>query len=120
MIQLTPHMRILVAVEPASKQTPPEKVKGHGRNGAEDYTGAEKVKISHPTLQPGDSCPDCKKGTVYETAEPGRVVRLTGQAPLNATVYELQKLRCNLCGTIYTAPAPPEVGENKYECAKQS
>ena len=43
-------------------------------------------------------------------AELGRLVRIHGQAPLGATVYELQKLRCNLCGTIFTAPAPPEVG----------
>jgi hypothetical protein len=42
------------------------------------------------------------------------LVRIRGQAPLGATVYELQKLRCHLCGTIFTAPAPPEVGENKY------
>ena len=58
--------------QPAS----PEKVKGHGRNGADAYTGAEKVKISHKKLQPGDSCPECKKGIVYETAEPGRLVRI--------------------------------------------
>ena len=96
-------------------EPPPEKVKGHGRNGAEAYTSAEKVKISHPKLKPGDSCPECNKGTVYETAEPGRLVRLTGEAPLQATVYELQKLRCNLCGTIFTAPAPPEVGSQKYD-----
>ncbi|MFC1783684.1 IS66 family transposase [Planctomycetota bacterium] len=96
-------------------EPPPEKVKGHGRNGAEAYTSAEKVKISHQKLKPGDSCPECNKGTVYETAEPGRLVRLTGQAPLQATVYELQKLRCNLCGTIFTAPAPPEVGNDKYD-----
>ena len=96
---------------------PPEKVKGHGRNGADAYTGAQKVTISHPKLKPGDSCPECQKGTVYETAEPGRLVRLTGQAPLQATVYELQKLRCNLCGAIFTAPAPPEVGDNKYDAA---
>jgi transposase len=95
--------------------TPPEKVKGHGRNGAADYPGAEKIKISHQTLKPGDSCPQCHKGTVYETVEPGRLVRIRGQAPLGATVYELQKLRCHLCGTIFTALAPPEVGEQKYD-----
>ena len=106
--------------EQASKQPASEKPKGHGRNGAKAYTGAEKIKIPHPALQPGDSCPECNKGTVYETAEPGRLVRLTGQAPLNATVYELQKLRCNLCGEIYTAPAPPEVGENKYDAESAS
>jgi transposase len=96
-------------------EPPPEKVKGHGRNGAEAYTSARKVTISHPKFKPGDSCPECQKGTVYETAAPGRLVRLTGQAPLAATVYELQKLRCNLCGTIFTAPAPPEVGADKYD-----
>jgi transposase len=100
---------------PGQPETPPEKVPGHGRNGADAYTGAEKVTISHQKLKPGDPCPECQKGTVYETAEPGRLVRITGQAPLQATVYELQKLRCNLCGTIFTAPAPPEVGENKYD-----
>ena len=99
---------------PRPPEPPPEKVKGHGRNGAEAYTSAQKVKISHQKLKPGDSCPECQKGTVYETAEPGRLVRLTGQAPLQATVYELQKLRCNLCGKIFTAPAPPEVGDDKY------
>jgi hypothetical protein len=38
-----------------------------------------------------------------------------GQAPLAATVYELQRLRCSLCGEIYTAEAPEGVGEEKYE-----
>jgi len=88
---------------------------GHGRNGSDAYTSAEKVKISHETLKPGDRCPKCDQGTVYETAEPGRLVRIRGQAPLGATVYELQKLRCNLCGEIFTAAAPPEVGSQKYD-----
>jgi len=77
--------------------------------------GAEKVQVAHPSLQGGDACPSCKKGTVYETAEPGRLVRVRGQAPLGATVYELQKLRCNLCGQIFTAPAPSGVGSEKYD-----
>ena len=93
----------------------PEKAKGHGRNGAQTYEGADKVRVAHPTLRGGDTCPSCKKGKVYETAEPGRLVRIRGQAPLGATVYELQKLRCNLCGEIFTAPAPPEVGSQKYD-----
>jgi len=76
--------------------------KGHGRNGADAYAGAEKVEVRHETLQPGDPCPKCKKGTVYETVRPGVLVRLVGQAPISATVYELQKLRCNLCGVVVT------------------
>jgi len=93
----------------------PQKAKGHGRNGAEAYVGAEKVRVPHESLKPGDACPNCQRGTVYETAEPGRLVRIRGQAPLGATVYELQKLRCNLCGQIFTAQTPPGVGPAKYD-----
>ena len=63
-----------------------EKPKRHGRNGADAYTGAPKVKVSHETLKPGDSCPNCVKGTVYECKIPGRITRVTGQAPLMAKV----------------------------------
>ncbi len=27
-------------------------------------------------------------------------------APIQATIYEMESLRCNLCGASYTAPAP--------------
>jgi len=91
------------------------KAKGHGRNGAKEYVGAEKVRVPHASLKPGDACPNCKKGTVYESVEPGHIVRICGQAPLGATVYELQKLRCNLCGQIFTAQTPPGVGPDKYD-----
>ena len=98
----------------------PKKAKGHGRNGADTYTGADKVRVPHASLKPGDACPDCKKGTVYESVKPGHLVRVRGQAPLGATVYELQKLRCNLCGKIFTAKAPPEVGPDKYDAESAS
>src|SRR2546428_12843363 len=39
----------------------------------------------------------------------------SGQAPLAATVYELESLRCNLCGEVFEAEAPEGVGEKKYE-----
>jgi transposase len=97
-----------------------QKAKGHGRNGAEAYTGADKVCVPHESLKPGDTCPNCKKGTVYQSVEPGRLVRIRGQAPLGATVYELQKLRCNLCGQIFTAQAPPGVGPDKYDAESAS
>jgi hypothetical protein len=43
------------------------------------------------------------------------LVRIKGQAPIAATVYELEKLRCNLCGDVFTAAAPEEAGEEKYD-----
>ena len=44
----------------------------------------QKVEVPHEFLQPGDSCPEHQKGTVYETGRPGVLVRLVGQAPLAA------------------------------------
>jgi transposase len=107
------------APEDQDPQTKP-KAKGHGRNGVEAYTGADKVRVPHASLKPGDACPSCKKGTVYESVEPGHIVRIRGQAPLGATVYELQKLRCNLCGQIFTAALPPGVGPDKYDAESAS
>ena len=93
-----------------------KKRKGHGRNGADAYQGAKKVEVPHGTLKSGDPCPetDCT-GKVYPLSDPGLLVRIKGLPPLGATVYELEKLRCNLCGTIFTAKAPPGIGEKKYD-----
>jgi len=88
---------------------------GHGRNGAAAYTGAERVKVAHSSLHTGDCCPGCEKGKVYPLAEPAVPVRITGMAPLGATVYEHDRLRCNLCGEVFTAAAPEGVGEKKYD-----
>jgi transposase len=93
--------------------------KGHGRNGAEAYRGAERIDVPHPSLHAGDGCPACGEGTVYEKA-PGVLVRITGQPPLAATVYQLQKLRCHLCGQVFTADPPQAVGDQKYDAAAGS
>jgi hypothetical protein len=91
------------------------KPKGHGRNGAESYKGADKVEIQHEVLKPKDKCPKCLKGKLYEMKNPKTVVRITGQSPLHATVFKMQKLRCNLCGEVFTADAPAEIGEERYD-----
>ena len=88
---------------------------GHGRNGAQAYGGARRIKIAHASLQPGNRCPECQKGKVYEQKDPALRIRVVGQAPIAATVYELERLRCNLCGEIFEAAAPASVGEKKYD-----
>jgi len=93
------------------------KPKGHGRNAAADYTGAELIKVDHATLKPSDNCPGCLKGILYEMKVPKVVVRITGKAPIDAKVYQMQKLRCNLCGEIFIADTPPGIGEEKYDAA---
>jgi transposase len=101
---------------PSASKEPKGPAAGHGRNGAAAYGGAQKIKIPHASLKAGDPCPDAQcSGKVYLQRDPGVLVRIKGQAPLTATVYELEKLRCNLCGDVYTAAAPPEAGEKKYD-----
>jgi transposase len=91
------------------------KRKGHGRNGAAAYTGADKVRVSNTTLKAADPCPLCSKGKIYKIKTPGFVLRLVGRAPIHATVYELEKLRCNLCGEVFTAKEPDGIGDEKYD-----
>ena len=70
--------------------------RGHGRNGVEAYRGASRIDVAHPSLTAGDPCPACSQGTVYEKT-PGVMVRITGQPPLVATVYQLKS-----CGLTCT------------------
>ncbi len=99
------------AEQPEAKQRRP----GHGRNGAADYPGAARIPVPHEFLQPGDNCPACLRGTAYAVATPGVLIRFVGQPPLQATIYELQKLRCHLCGQVFTAQPPAGVGPEKYD-----
>jgi transposase len=99
-------------IEPDADAPPPP---GHGRNGAEAFGGASKVEIAHQQLKHGDRCPECKKGNVYGQKEPKVLVRIVGQAPLAATVYSLERLRCGACGQVFTAQEPEGVGPEKYD-----
>lgn len=96
---------------PVPKPRPP----GHGRNAAQAYSGAPIVECVSPDLEPGDRCPQCDKGKVYDSP-PKSLVKVVGQAPLGATVYRVQRLRCRLCDAIFTAPLPAAVASlPKYD-----
>jgi len=88
---------------------------GHGRRGAAAFTGANRVSIAHPTLHSGDTCPECLRGRVYRQKEPATLVRFVGHAPLEATVFEMERLRCNACGQVFTADEPNTAGVDKYD-----
>jgi transposase len=96
----------------AADEKPPPK--GHGRNAANVYQGAERIAVPYGALHAGDPCPECGKGTLY-AKRPAVVVRITGQAPLSAKKYELERLRCGLCGKVFTAELPKEAGRQKYD-----
>ena len=100
---------------PEDPQAESQSASGHGRNGAAAYRGAKKVPIAHAKLSHGDRCPECTRGNVYAQKEPKALVRIVGQAPLAATVYELERLRCNACGEVFTAEEPEGVGPEKFD-----
>lgn len=101
-----------VPVFPEENKAP---VPGHGRNGAAAFTSAQKVEVKNTELTAGCTCPECQKGKVYLQKERKTLVRFIARPPVQATVYELERLRCNLCGEVYTAKEPEGVGPDKYD-----
>ena len=109
--------KVLKRNKAGGKKKKKKKRKGHGKNGAAAYNGAEKIPVAHESLKPKELCPDCHRGKLYELPEPGIIIRITGNAPCSGKIYELQKLRCNLCLKIFTAAAPDNIGDEKYDAA---
>lgn len=86
-----------------------------GDNSAAEYTGAERIQIRHELLQAGDRCPECWEGKVYPQREPHTRIRIVGQAPIHATVYEMESLRCNGCGEVFTGQPTLEAAGEKFD-----
>ena len=102
--------------EPAGKPDASESSpSGHGRNPAAAFRGGKQVAVAHSTLHSGDTCPECLRGRVYRQKEPATLVRFVGHAPLEATVFEMERLRCNACGEVFTADEPETAGPEKYD-----
>jgi transposase len=95
----------------SEKNRPP----GHGRMGADVYPQAETISYRHPDVCRGQSCPQCRRGTLYTLKDPSVEVRIVGQAPLSARRYERERLRSSACGAVLAAPLPPEAGTEKYD-----
>ena len=91
------------------------KARGHGRNSHRRYTGARRVRISHPTLKAGQTCPECSRGKLRLRPNPAVAIAVRAQPPVGAVIHEMEQLRCDTCGRMFTAPTPPEAGVEKYD-----
>lgn len=111
--------------EPGTPSSPPSpdepkkskpKRKGHGRLGVDDYPGAVKIPVPHKDLRPGCECPGpgCK-GKLHHMQEPSTELRIFGQPPLMAKIWEMEGLRCGLCQEVFRAEAPKEALGPKYD-----
>lgn len=108
--------------EKAAKVCPPPdpppsdakpKRKGHGRRPARQYTGARRIPVCHPSVKVGDLCPKCQRGKV-RAKKPAVVVQVEASPPITAKAFEMERFRCDTCGTVFTAPTPPEAMKEKY------
>ena len=88
--------------------------KGHGRTAAKGYWGAKRVEVPHAQLTVGEQCPDCARGKLYQLKAFSPLLWLEGRAPVAATLYECQSMRCSACGTVFAASPPGEAAEKKY------
>lgn len=88
---------------------PYKKERKKGLRGSAAYPDAEVIDCRHPTLKPGDICPKCGQGKLYAMiGAVGKIIKLIGSPILQATLYNVHKLRCNACDWISSAPLPEE------------
>lgn len=92
------------------------KAKGHGRIGADEYEPDEIIQVRHASLKAGDHCPTDCGGKLYQRNDkPGGIIRVLGQSCAHVVRYDFDKLRCALCGTVFTAEAPSDFPPHKYD-----
>lgn len=90
---------------------------GHGRVSHRRYTGARRIRVPHPELKAGQACPDCRRGKLRPQKEPATTVTLRAQPPVGALIHEMERLRCDGCGKVFTAPIPAEAAAEKFDPA---
>ena len=108
---------VLGSTPSAGKQSERQErpAKGHGRHGARAYFGAKRVAVPYAEMKAGERCPECGKGNLYRLNKSSPVLWLEGKAPVQATMYECEILRCGGCGKLFTAEAPLEARQKKYD-----
>jgi transposase len=92
--------------------TDPQIKPGHGQRGHKSWKNAVVVSHAHTTFSAGGPCPKCPDGKLYIFKEPAVWVRIIGQPPLTVEVNQLERLRCNPCGELFTAKPPEELVRN--------
>ena len=99
---------------PETKEPVAGRRKGYGRLPVSAYPHACHTPVPHESLRPGDTCPACGLGRLYELADPAHFLRILGQPLLSASCWCCQRLRCCPCGAVFTARAPAEAQGDKY------
>ena len=99
---------------PGRDEKPKPKAKSHGRLGSNNYRFSKTISHAHQTLTSGQSCPDCACGKL-QNHKPRQIIRLRGNAPIEAELHQPESFRCGACGQIFNAEISADVGEEKAD-----
>ncbi|MBA3582898.1 MAG: IS66 family transposase [Gammaproteobacteria bacterium] len=109
----------VVDAEPAAddiaSSAPVVKKPGHGRLPHTAYEQCEEVTLAITDYAVGDRCL-CSQGKLRRYGA-GVLLRVRGQSMARVIRYTVEKLRCDACQVLVTAPIPPEVGTEKYDAS---
>jgi len=89
-----------------------KKKPNHGHRPSSEYTNAKTIAIAHQALVKGNLCPSCQKGRLFNLS-PGTIIHIIGQPWLKVEIYKPERLRCPVCGKIFTADLPQEVATSR-------
>ena len=88
----------------------------NGRLSHQQYQNKEIINVAHINYKPGDLCPLQCGGRLWNSS-PGNIIKIKGQGFAKAIHYQVQKLRCSLCGYLISADLPSDASEEKYDYA---
>lgn len=91
----------------------------NGRNPSNAYQSKETIMVTHTDYKVGDDCPLACGGKLY-AVNPGIIIKVNGQNSFCVTEYQLEKLRCALCGELFTASIPQAAWGEKYDAKFKS
>lgn len=97
----------------SDEQEPPPR-RGHGRLPHTVYKNAITIDLPLSDYQVGDECPTLCGGKLGAWG-PGVLTRIKGSNFAEVYLYQIEKLRCNLCGYLLSADIPSDIGEEKYD-----
>jgi transposase len=90
----------------------PPKEKETSDSSGKPLPKVDEICVHHKTLKPGDTCPECGKGKLYEVDSMEDDIKVFIKELIKIKRYLRQRLRCNACGWYATAERPPEAGES--------
>ena len=82
--------------------------KSRDKRSISDLEHNKEYHHDHETLKPGDCCPECGRGALYNF-EDLVIPIIVGTPPLNREKHFVQRLRCNACQCIFTANLPENI-----------